>query len=261
MKKGSINSFANHAPKPSWVQEFFNLGDNYWNEGNNSLGRNQVPMFKRFLRECGILDSKNKTTKLFDIVKRMGWRDNSSWGLMLSNLAYNRQCRWYIENMDIGVYYERSYISDLLVSEGVKKDDATSIINAFKRFCELPMGEILNWGYVEENGRKISSLCRSKCVINDNRIILYSLYLFVEKCNVGKEFNVSYLLDESVERDGVSPVRLFGLYDEEELRTVLLGLSARYPDFINATYTNDLQSISLRDKTSSDVLKLFEEDF
>ena len=69
------------------------------------------------------------------------------------------------------------------------------------------------------------------------------------------------MFDESVERDGVSPVRLFGVYDEEELRSILLGLSERHPAFINATFTNDLQTISLRDKTSADVLKLFEEDF
>jgi phosphoadenosine phosphosulfate reductase len=261
MKKESINSFANHAPKPNWVQEFFDLGNEYWEPENNGLGKNQLPMFKRFLRECGVIDSKTETTVLFEVVSRMGWRDNSTWGLMLSNLAYNRQCRWYIENMDIGIYYERSRISDLLIAEGVKKDDATSIINAFKRFCELPLGEVLNWGYVEENGRQITSLCRSKCNISDNRIILYSLYLFKEKCNINNEFHVSYLFDESIQRDGVSPVRLFGLYDEEELRSILLGLSERYPAFINATYTNDLQTISLRDKTSTDVLKLFEEDF
>lgn len=261
MKKESINSFANHAPKSSWVQEFFNLGNEYWNEGNNSLGKNQVPMFKRFLRECGVIDSKNKTTILFDIIKRIGWRDNTAWGLMLSNLAYNRQCRWYIENMNIGEYYDRKYISDLLVSDGVKKDDATSIINSYKRFCELPLGETLNWGYVEEDGRQIVGLCRTKCSINDNRIILYSLYLFAEKCNIGKEFNVSYLFDEEVERNGISPVRLFGIEDAEELRTILVGLTARYPDFINATYTNDLQSVSLRDKSSTDVLTLFEEEF
>ena len=216
-------------------------------------------MFKRFLRECGIIDTKNLTTPLYDILVKLGRRDNTTWALMLSNLAYNRQCRWYIENMDIGVYYDRSHISDLLVAEGVKKDDVTSIINAFKRFCDLPLGEVLNWGYVEEKGRQITTLCRSKCSINDNRVILYALYMFAEKCNI-REFHVSYLFNESIERNGISPVRLFGLYDEENLRSILLGLSERYPAFINATYTNDLQTISLRDKTSADVLKLFEED-
>ena len=93
----------------------------------------------------------------------------------------------------------------------------------------------------------------------NNRVVLYALYKFAEKCNLDKEFHVSYLFDESVERDGVSPVRIFGLYDEEELKSILLGLSAAYPDFINATFTNDLQTVTLRDKTSEDVLNLFRE--
>lgn len=93
-------------------------------------------------------------------------------------------------------------------------------------------------------------------MVDDNRVILYSLYKFMEKCNLDKEFHVSYLYDEDVERDGVSPVRIFGLYDEEELKSILLGLSATYPDFINATFTNDLKTITLRDKTSKDVLEL-----
>ena len=75
-----------------------------------------------------------------------------------------------------------------------------------------------------------------------------------------KEFHVSYLYDESIERDAVSPIRTFGLYDEEELKSILLGLSSAYPDFINATFTNDLKTITLRDKTSADVLSLFKEE-
>ena len=71
---------------------------------------------------------------------------------------------------------------------------------------------------------------------------------------------MSYLYDETVERDGVSPVRIFGLYDEEEIKSLLTGLSSRYPEFINATFTNDLKTITLRDKTSADVLDLFREE-
>lgn len=261
MKQESLNSFANHAPKPDWIQEFFDLGNEYWEEGNNSLGKNQIPMFKKFLRVCELIDPKtNETNDLFDLLTPMGWKNNTTWGLLLSNLAYNAQCKWYIKNMDCGYYYDRSQISDMLVAEGVKKDDATSIINAFKRFCELPLGTVLNWGYVEEKGKQIDTLCRTKCMVDDNRVILYSLYKFMEKCNLDKEFHVSYLYDEDVERDGVSPVRIFGLYDEEELKSILLGLSATYPDFINATFTNDLKTITLRDKTSKDVLELFKEN-
>lgn len=262
MRKESLNSFANHAPKPEWVQEFFELGNDYWDSDSNTLNKeHQVPMFKKFLRGCGLLDEQSNTTLLFNIVSspKYGWQSGTTWGLALSNFAYNAQCKWFIMNMDIGIYYDRGHISDMLIAEGVKKNDATSIINAFKRFCKLPLGTVFNFGYVEEKGHQINSLCRTKCLISDNRIILYALYVFADKCNLDKEFRFSYLYDETVERDGVSPVRIFGLYDEEELKSILLGLSSAYPEFINATFTNDLQTITLRDKTSSDVLSLFKE--
>jgi len=260
MKQESINSFANHAPKPNWIQEFFDLGNDYWEYGSQ-LGSQEIPMMKKFLRSCELIDSKtNKTTSLFDIVSSLGWKNETAWGLILSNFAYNAQCKWYIMNMNCDVYYDREHISNLLIAEGVKKEDATSIINSFKRFCELPLGTSLNFGYVEMDGKQIDSLCRTKCTIEDNRVLLYALYKFIEKCNMDKEFHLSYLFDEDVERDGVSPVRMFGLYDEEDLKSRLLGLSAAYPDFINATFTNDLKTITLRDKTAQDVLDLFRED-
>ena len=256
MKKGSINSFANHAPKLDWVQEFFDIGNDFW-ESNVLNKDHQVPMFKKFLRDCGLIDSQNKTTKLFDIVNEQGVHNSIPWGLVMANFAYNPQISWYIENMDVGMYYDRSYIADLLIAEGVSKGDSTSIINAFKRFAELPIGTALGWCYVEEKGRTIDTLCRTKSYIDDNKILLYALYVFAEHCNDYKEFHLSYLYENDDDRDGISPVRLYGLYDEEELKSMLLGLSAQFPDFINATFTNDLKTITLRDKTSQDVLELF----
>ena len=189
MRKESLNSFANHAPKPEWVQHFFDLGNDYWDSGSNTLNKDhQVPMFKKFLRSCGLIDEQGNTTSLFNIVSspNYGWQSGTTWGLALSNFAYNAQYKWFIMNMDIGIYYDRSHISDMLIAEGVKKNDATSIINAFKRFCKLPLGTVFNFGYVEEKGRQINSMCRTKCMISDNRIVLYALYIFAEKCNLGK---------------------------------------------------------------------------
>lgn len=158
--------------------------------------------------------------------------------------------------MDIGIYYDTNEIKEHLLAAEMKERAAKSIVKSFSRIVGTPFGTALNFGFVDGN-----DMVRTKCHMSDKRVFLYALYRFVERCNLNCEFNVSYLLDESVERDGVSPVRLFGIYEEEELRTILLGLSARYPEFINATFTNDLQSISLRDKTAADVLGLIEEDF
>ena len=159
-------------------------------------------------------------------------------------------------NMEIGYFYERSQIEEMLISLEVKPKDAKSIAKSYKRIVETPFGTVLNFGYVTDD----DDMVRTKCSISDNRVLLYALYKFAEKCNMDKEFNLSYLFDESVDRDGVSPIRIFGLYDEEELKSMLLGLSSAYPEFINATFTNDLKTITLRDKTSDDVLNLFKGD-
>ncbi len=257
MKEGSINSFANHAPKMEWVRDFFELGNDFWEF--NGLGPNQVPMFKRFLREAGLIDEQNKTTDLYVIAQKYGWENNIIWGLIIANLAYNPQFKWYINNFEIGYYYEREKVSELLTAEGVSKNDATSIINAFKRFCELPIGTSIGWGSVSERGRQIDTLVRSKCLIADNVVVLYSLYRFAEKCNDFREFTLAWLMNDGIDRDGVSPTKIFGL-DYEETKSILLGLSAKYPEFIDASFTNDLDKITIKDKSSKDVLELLKEE-
>ena len=249
----SLNSFADHAPKRDWLVSFFDLKEDFFTE--HTLGPMMYDMFRRFLRDAG-LNEKNHFTDFAELIYELDWESTAALGLMLVNLAMNNpQIEWYIKNMDIGIYYERSKIEDMLIGAEVKPKDAKSIVKAFKRITETPFGTNLNFGFVTDE----EDLVRAKCFIGDPKVFLYALYKFVEKCNMDREFNVSYLYDESVERAAVSPVRIFGLYNDEELKSVLLGLSSAYPDFINATFTNDLKTITLRDKTSDDVLKLFME--
>ena len=100
-------------------------------------------------------------------------------------------------------------------------------------------------------------LVRTECSVSDPRVVLYGLFKFAEKCNGYKEFTLATLLNDSIDRDGVSPTRIFGL-DREDITPLLIGLSAKYPDFITASFTHDLEKITLaKDKTSSDILDLF----
>lgn len=250
----SLNSFADHAPKRDWLVSFFELKEDFFTE--HTLGPMMYDMFRRFLRDAG-LNEKNHFTDFAEMIDRIGWETDTALGLILVNLAMeNPQIAWYINNMDIGYFYERAKIEEMLVAVDVKPKDAKSIVKAFKRIAETPFGTVLNFGYVTDD----DDMVRSKCSISDNKVVLYALYKFAEKCNLDKEFNVAYLYDEGVERDAISPVRIFGLYDEEEFKSILLGLSSAYPEYINATFTNDLQTITLRDKTSNDVLNLFKEE-
>ena len=249
----TINCFDDHAPKRDWLVSYFDLQDDFFTE--HTLGPNMFTHFKRFLRDAQLIEN-NKCTDFSALICDLGWESDTALALMLVNLAYeNAQFEWYINQMDIGYFYEAALLKERLLAEDIKVKAAYSVVKSFKRIVGTPFGTVLNFGYVTDDNYMV----RTKCSISDTRVVLYALYKFAEKCNLDKEFRVSYLYDEYVERDGVSPVRIFGLYDEEEMKSILLGLSSAYPEFINATFTNDLQTITLRDKTSYDVLSLFKE--
>lgn len=253
-KMKTINCFDDHAPKRDWLVSYFKLQNDFFTE--HTLGPNMFTHFKRFLRDAELIDG-NKCTDFSALICDIGWESETALALMLVNLAHNNaQFEWYITQMDIGISYESKLLKERLLADDIKEKAASSIIKSFKRIVGTQFGTVLNFGYVtDDNG-----MVRTKCSISDNRVVLYALYKFAEKCNLDKEFNVSYLYDESVERDGISPVRIFGLHEEEELKSILLGLSSAYPEFINATFTNDLRTITLREKTTNDVLNLFREE-
>lgn len=251
----SLNSFADHAPKKEWLDSYFELKQRFFTE--HTLGPMMYDMFRRFLKDAG-LNEKNSFTKFAELISQLGWETETALGLIMINLAVdNPQIAWYINNLDVGRYYSKTTVEEMLVAVDVKPKDAKSIVKAYKRIVETPIGYVLNFGASYDN-----DIIRTKWTITDNRVVLYGLYKFVEKCNMDtdREFHLSYLLNESIERDGISPARIFGIQDDEEWKSILLGLAARYPAFISATFTNDLKTITLKDKTSSDVLDLFKEE-
>ena len=144
----------------------------------------------------------------------------------------------------------------MLTSLAISKKDAKSIVKAFKRLCDLPLGTKINFGTVTLKGRQVETLTRSKSTLEDNRVVLYALYRFAEACEGYYQFTLTRLLDHTVESSGISPTLIFG-FDRDDMERYLLGLTAKYPDFINATFTHDLDKITLReDKTSVDVIVL-----
>jgi phosphoadenosine phosphosulfate reductase len=210
-------------------------------------------MFRRFLKDAS-LNEKNHFTPFAELISHIGWETVTAQGLILINLvAENPQIEWYVINLDIGRYYSRQFVEDMLITLEVKSKDAKSIVKAYKRLTETPLGTVLRFGYVSDEG----DLVRTACTVSDPRVFLYGLFKFAEKCHDFKEFTLETLLNDSIERDGISPTRIFGL-GREEATPLLLGLSTKYPEFITASFTHDLDKITLAgDKTANDVLGLF----
>ena len=251
--KNSLNSYADHAPKPEWIDDFFDKGKEFFS--NHRLRPMQISIFKKFLTNAGLI-VKEETTSLYDLVKSIGKNTDAAWGLILINLAYNNvQIKWYIDNMQVQEANARNSLEDILKAEGVSDKDARSIMKAFKRLTETPLGTVLHFGTT--SGKSVETLTRTKCTLQDDRVLLYALYRYAEACQDYYEFSLSRLMNTSIDSAGISPVKLFG-FAEDEMITMLNGLSAKYPAFINVTFTHGLDKISLReDKTSDDVLRLF----
>lgn len=192
------------------------------------------------------------------MVQRLGWETSATWGVLYTNLAYNNaQIRWYIDNMQINTVFERKTTMNLLENAGLSHEDAGFVVGAFRRLVETPLGEKLNFGTASMKGKSVQTITRTKCILQDDRVLLYALYRYAEACQDYYEFSLTRLMNIGIDSTGISPVKLFGC-TEEEMITLLNGLSAKYPALINVTFTHGLDKISLReDKTSNDVLKLF----
>ncbi len=250
----SLNSFADHAPKTEWLCSFFELKEAFFSE--HTLGPMMYDMFRRFLRDAS-LNEKDHVTSFAKLISQIGWETDTAQGLILSNLVVeNPQMRWYTNNFDVGRTYVRKTVEDMLTAVDVKPKDAKSIYKSYKRLVETPLGTSLHWGFTTNE----DDLVRTKCSVSDQRVVLYGLFKFAEKCNDYKEFTLATLLNENIDRDGISPARIFGLA-RDDMTPLLLGLSKKYPEFITASFTHDLEKIKLaEDKSSQDVLDLFKGD-
>lgn len=256
-KMQSLNTFSDHAPKPEWLKDFFVNPNSFL--ADNNLGVMQNTRFKRFLYDAELADRKSKSaTDFTELVKKIGWDTTTAWGLILVNLVYNNpQMRWYVENLPINEGIAREAVEQRLQAAEVSVKDSKSIAKSFKRLCEIPLGTELNFGKTTSDGRNLTTLTRTKARIDDSRVVLYALYKFAEATDGWYQFSLTRLMSDT-DSAGVSPSKIFGI-EREEMQQFLNGLSTNYPDFINATFTHDLEKISLvAEKTSQDVLNLFD---
>jgi phosphoadenosine phosphosulfate reductase len=249
----SLNTYSHHAPKMDWFVQYFSYKEQF--DQKHTLGSQMYRFFRAFLRDAGLLDV-NGYTRFAELIEKMDLQNESSWALMLSNLAYSTQINWFIKRLKINELYSREYVLSLLVADGAKESWVGDIWASFARLIDLPFSQIgLGTPYKEKD--KLVSVTRSSWANPDPKVILYSLFKFAEKCGNYYQFTLSRLLDYSIESDGVSPTEIFGL-DRETMEKILNGLSINYPDFISASFTLDLDNITLNStKTSDAVLELF----
>lgn len=261
-KMGSVDRYGNIGIEYSWVVEYFQKKDSFWE--NNELGTNKIKNLKSFLSDAGITIPKKNTFNEFGTkIDAIGIETSAAWGIMISNLVYTSEFNWWIMNTEIGYTYTPAELVDMLTRDVASNNSRMHIVSAYKNI--FASNEILG----NEMGLGVCSLkpnVNNRVLLNITRkawdnpvpeVILYSLYKFAETCGDYYQFSLETLMDDSIDRDGISPSRIFGL-DKDVMVRILNGLSINYPEFISASFTLDLDNITLRDdKTSEDVLLLF----
>ena len=250
-KNKSLNSYSHHAPRMDWIEQYFEYKNDF--DDKHSLGSQMFNFFKRFLRDAELLD-KSGFSKTAEIVEKIGLNNDEGWAIILINLCYAPQLRWFVTRVGFNQEYMRSLLALMMVDDGAKESWTNDIFSSIVRLSELPLGRIGVGEAIKEKNRAIG-IIRSDWKQPVAEVILYSLYKFAEACE-SYQFTLETLLDDSIERDGVSPTRIFGL-DRETMIRLLNGLAVNYPEFISASFTLDLDTITLRpEKTSAYVLQL-----
>lgn len=252
-KNMSLNSYSHHAPKMDWIRQYFEYKNAF--ENNHTLGSQMYSFFKRFLRDANLLDESG-FSETAEVIDRLGYKNPVAWGIIFVNLCYSPQINWYVNTVGFGEYQTKQQLATLMVEAGAKETWTNDIFSSLGRFTELPMGQI-GLGQVDKSDKKNPIIRRTVWYDPSPEVILYALYKFAEGCGDYFQFSLETLMDDSIERDGVSPSRIFGL-DRDTMIRILNGLSINYPEFISASFTLDLDNITLRDdKKSADVLTLF----
>ena len=249
-KTQSLNCFSHHAPKLDWMEQYFTFKNEF--KEKNTLGSQMFSFFKRFLKDADLLDD-NGFTRFAEIISDIGLDENLSWALMLANLAYNPQIGWYICNISFGETMSKEYVCSMLVDSGADEKWVNDVWNSLSRILDLPFSRVGLGEMIKEKSKAVA-LYRTGWQVPDERVILYSLYQFSEKCGNYKQFTLTRLLDTSIESDGISPTQIFGL-NRETMEKILNGLTFNCPDLIEARFTLGLDNITLKsDKSAEEIL-------
>ena len=259
-KMGSIDRYGNMGIELDWVRSYFKLKDEFWTSPHG-LGTNMVKNLKSFLNDAEVT-VKSKFTTFGEVIDYIGIESSDAWALMLCNLVYTSEFNWWVKNIDFSMTYTNDTVYAML-DDSMSKNSRSHIVSAYKNILisitqlsnEIGLGVC---DYTLKNGKRFwNSVVRVPWKNPNPIIILYSLYKFAENCGNYYQFTLSRLLNHDIDSDGISPTEIFGI-DRNQMEKILTGLTINYPEFINASFTLDLDNITLNsEKTSQDVLSLF----
>lgn len=282
-KMAGLDRYFSFGARAQWLETYakYEGKPEFWlTDGDGYVPNKKKDAFLNFLKDAGVVEYSKKAdgdkytkclpTEFASAIIRQGADSTITWALILSNLVYTPSYNWFVENLKIGNSYSsdslKYMLSDVMEND-IKGLGKRNIVDALKiMMCKTPLGKEGIFANIDVN-EKVSSSGNEMITMNsiqrvawqnpDPRVILYSLYKFAEACGDYYQFTLTRLLNHDIDSDGISPTKIFGI-NRDQMEKILSGLTINYPEYINATFTLDLDNINLKnDKTSADVLTVF----
>lgn len=254
-----IDRYKTFGFRQEWLEIYLENPDTF--KKNDRLGRDMFKAFKQWAIEMELIDDNEAPSKYIDKMMKLGGDSPILWGYFYANMAYNSPIiNWFVRNIKFGITYSNESLLLMLgdeLSERTRKNALASLKDTLK---SSPIGWLLGQGDFETKGKQILSITKAGWSEPEPLIVLYTLYLFAEKMEKMYSFTMTDLLDDSDEREALSPRAIFGI-ERETLKPILQGLANNYSDFIQVDFNKGImENIDLpaakSGKKAIDVLSL-----
>ena len=252
-----IDRYKTFGLRLDWIKIFFEDTPNFWT--NDRMGKVMFESFKHWGRDIGLLDENKKIQANFEKISLIGAESLNLWGIFWINMAYNSPVvKLYVRNVKFNFKYDNNFLMNMLgvsLRKRTKRNGLSSLKDTFK---SSPIGEQIGQGICQMKGRQIIAITRVAWKTPEPLVILYSLYQFAEHSGGLYSFTLTELLNDSEDREALSPKILFGV-EEKILRPMLVGLASDYSTFISLDFNKGIQeNIFLnKEKVSGDIVALF----
>lgn len=231
--------------REEWIDEFFASPEDFWE--NNSLGSAQIDSAKRWLKDAGVIDDKNKITKFGELLNDIHIDNNELiWELLLVSLSYNSFIvNWFVNNTLINKRYDRKSLLDELIEVPLEASNTTrdnAIIALLEMFTKSPFGETLCLSIPDDK-----VFYRKEYDDVSNIAIAYCIYRFADNLGI-KNLRVSDFYNNECQN---GPLQLFGI-SRTRFEKSLRELNSDSKRVLIAELSMGLDHITLRDDISSE---------
>lgn len=240
MNAKNIDRYRTFGIRQEWVEGYFEDVDSFWT--NDRLGKDMYTAFEKWGKEIGLIDANNNPVSIIDKLISLGADSPVLWGYFYANMAYNSPIiNWYIKNVERNSTYSPDNLLIMLgddLKERTRKNALASLYNTLKT---SPIGKAigLGQGICDGKGKTITSVTKGTWFDPSAIVILYTLYLFAEHMEGLYSFTMSELLDDSEEREAMSPRLIFGV-EADVLKPILQGLANDYGDYIQVDFNKGI---------------------